>query len=273
MALGSSYNSNGGGNNRSYSNSNNQNNTLYNPTYYSRLSIRNPVDNLRLSFNYWNGTLRMSISEAGTAQDGRNNELAYIHLSPTKARLFATCVDRIITNPESSNIFGVDTGTGETRGMIAIGRDMGKPYLVIAKVNANGQYESNQRFNFNMNYQYLLQINDISKLGFKKEYDDSLELNQLKDLLEDYARYASGAAAYFYHDIGRYEAARSSNLIRKIGEKVGAIDKNYNGGGGSNNSFFSSASNEYSEPSSNGNKANTGRNAYKSITNLEDELG
>ena len=265
MALGNSYNSNGG-NNRSYSNSNNQNNTLYNPTYYSRISIKNPVDNLKLSFNYWNGTLRMAISEY------RNNELAYIHLSPTKARLFATCVDRIISDSETSSIFGVDTGTGETRGMIAIGRDMGKPYLVIAKVNANGQYESNQRFNFNMNYQYLLQINDISKLGFKKEYDDSLELNQLKDLLEDYARYASGASAYFYHDIGRYEAARSSNLIRRIGEKVGAIDKNYNGGGASNNSFFSSASNEYSEPSSN-NRSNTGRNSYKPITNLEDELG
>ena len=103
MALGNSYNSNGG-NNKSYSNSNNQNNTLYNPTYYSRISIKNPVDNLKLSFNYWNGTLRMAISEAGNAQEGRNNELAYIHLSPTKARLFATCVDRIISDSETSSI-------------------------------------------------------------------------------------------------------------------------------------------------------------------------
>ena len=138
MALGSTYNNS---NNRSYSN-NNQNNTLYNPTYYSRLSIKNPVDNLRLSFTFWNGTLRLSISEAGTAQDGRNNELAYIHLSPTKARIFSACVKRIIENPEAVDIFGVDTGTGETRGLIAIGRDMGKPYLVIAKVDANGKYES-----------------------------------------------------------------------------------------------------------------------------------
>ena len=30
------------------------------------------------------------------------------------------------------------------------------------------------------------QINDIVKLGYKKEYDNSLELNQLKDILEDY---------------------------------------------------------------------------------------
>ena len=267
MALGSTYNNS---NNRSYSN-NNQNNSLYNPTYYSRLSIKNPVDNLRLSFTFWNGTLRLSISEAGTAQDGRNNELAYIHLSPTKARIFSACVKRIIENPEAVDIFGVDTGTGETRGLIAIGRDMGKPYLVIAKVDANGKYESNQRFNFNTDYHYSLQINDIVKLGFKKEYDNYLELNQLKDLLEDYSRNASCAAAYFYHDTARYETAKASNLIRKIGEKVGAIDKSYNGV--SNNSYFSSVNNGYSESSNNKSDNNTGRNNYKPITNLEDELG
>ena len=204
MALGNTYN-----NNRSYSNLNNQNNTLYNPTYYSRLSIKNPTDNLRLSFTYWNGTLRLSISEAGNIQDGKNNELAYIHLSPTKARIFSNCINKIIENPETPDIFGVDTGAGETRGLIAIGRDMGKPYLIIAKVDANGKYESNQRFNFNIDYHYLLQINDIVKLGFKKEYNNFVELNQLKDLLEDYSRNASCAAAYFYHDIGRYTHRRT----------------------------------------------------------------
>ena len=267
MALGSSYSNNSS--NRS-SNYNNQNNSMYNPTYYSRLSIRNPLDNLRLSFNFWNGTLRVSISEAGTAQEGRNNELAYIHLSPTKARLFADCVERIIKDPETFDIFGVDTGTGETHGLIAIGRDMGKPYLIIAKVNSDGKYESNQRFNFNNDYQYLLQINDITKLGYKKEYDNSLELNQLKDILDDYSRFSSGAAGYTFYDIGRYESAKISNIIRSIAEKVGASNKNYNIGS-SNNSFFASAENEYNEPTKS--TQNTGRNSYKPITNLEDELG
>lgn len=267
MALGSTYNN---GSNRNNYSGNNQNNTLYNPTYYSRLSIRNPVDNLRLGFNFWNGTLRVSISEAGNAQEGRNNELAYIHLSPTKAKLFAECVDRIEDDKETFNIYGVDTGTGETRGMIAIGRDMGKPYLVIAKVTADGKYESNQRFNFNNDYQYLLQINDLAKLSYKKEYDNSIELDQLKDILEDFARYSSGAAGYTFYDIGRYEAARSSNIIRSIAEKTGAYSGNNRNSSGSSNSFFSSAENEYSEPSK---STNTGRNTYKQITNLEDELG
>lgn len=268
MALGSSYSnrsSSSGYNNQNNSNSN------YSPTYYSRISIRNPIDNLRLSFNFWNGTLRVAISEAGNAQEGRNNELAYIHLSPTKARLFADCVGRIIADPETFDIFGVDTGTGETHGLIAIGRDMGKPYLVIAKVNSDGKYESNQRFNFNNDYQYLLQINDIVKLGYKKEYDNSLELNQLKDILDDYARYSSGAAGYTFYDIGRYEANRTSSVIRSIAEKVGASTRSYGGNGGSSNSFFASAEKEYDEPTKS--TQNIGRNSYKPITNLEDELG
>ena len=149
---------------------------------------------------------------------------------------------------------------------------MGKPYLVIAKVNSDGKYESNQRFNFNNDYQYLLQINDIVKLGFKKEYDNSIELDQVKDLLEDYARFSSGAAGYTFYDIGRYEAAKTSNLIRNIAEKVGASNgRSYNNGSGSSNSFFASAENEYSEPTKN--TQNTGRNNYKPVTNLEDELG
>ena len=263
MALGGNYNN--GGNRNSYSGNNNQNNTMYNPTYYSRISIKNPIDNLRLSFNYWNGTLRISISESGNAQEGRNNELAYIHLSPTKARLFADGVKKIIDDPETFDIFGVDTGTGETRGLIAIGRDMGKPYLVIAKVNPNGQYESNQRFNFNVDYQYMLQINDLTKLNFKKEYNNTIELNQLKDLLEDFARFSSGAAAATIYDLGRYESARSSNMIRRIAEKTGAYTSNNNGG----NSYFSG--NNDVEPS---NRSNNSRpNNYKPITNLEDELG
>ena len=85
------------------------------------------------------------------------------------------------------------------------------------------------------------------------------------------SRNASCAAAYFYHDIARYETAKASNLIRKIGEKVGAIDKSYNGV--SNNSYFSSVNNGYSESSNNKSDNNTGRNNYKPITNLEDELG
>ena len=153
MALGSNY-----------QNNNQNQNSMWEPSYYSRLRIKNPEQNLALTFTFWKGTLKVSITETGSSQEGRNNELAYIHLSPTKARILAEGVKRVSANSEGKEIYGVDTGTGETRGFIAIGREMGKPFLFIAKVNSNGSYESSQRFDFNNNYNYLLGVHDQANL-------------------------------------------------------------------------------------------------------------
>lgn len=260
MALGNNYQGN------------NQNQSMWEANYYSRIRIKNPEDNLALTFTYWKGTLKIAIIEAGSSQEGRNNELAYIHLSPTKASIFAECVRRVISNPEGSETYGVDTGVGETRGFIAIGRNIGVPYLFIAKVNSQGGYESSQRFVFNNNYNYLLNVHDINKLSCQKEYMNSVELTQFLNLLEDYARSASGAIGASFYDIGRYENAKLSNMIRKIGEKTGAIEPGrYNGGGRSNNSFFNGVGSEYSQPTGN---SNTGKKSqYQSIDDLESELG
>ena len=266
MALGSSYQSNG----------NNQNgNSMWEASYYSRLRIKNPEENLALTFTFWKGTLKVSIIEAGNAQEGRNNELAYIHLSPTKARILAEGVQRIIAGGESKDVFGVDTGTGETRGFIAIGRDMGKPFLFIAKVNSAGKYESSQRFDFNTDYNYMLKVFDVANLKCQKEYMNNVELQQFADVLSDYARCASGAMGASMYDIGRYEAAKLSNMVRKIAEKTGAIDgKSYDSGRG-NNAFFDGASaqgNGDYEPSNN-NGGTSHKSRYQSIDDLESEIG
>lgn len=264
MALGSTYQGNGGQNN----------NTMWEPSYYSRLRIKNYEENLALSFTFWKGTLKVSISESGSAQEGRNNELAYIHLSPTKARILAEGVTRVANDPDTKDVFGVDTGSGETRGFIAVGREMGKPFLFIAKVNNKGVYESSQRFNFNMDYNYLLKVHDIANLKFQKEFMNCVELQQFAELLNDYARCASGAMGAAMYDIGRYEAAKLSNMVRKVAEKTGAIEpgKYGNGGGRSNNSFFNNADAEYSNPEPNGGSG-AHRSRYQSIDDLENELG
>ena len=156
MALGSNY-------------QNGNQNGMWEPSYYSRLRIKNPEQNLALTFTFWKGTLKVAITETGSSQEGRNNDLAYIHLSPTKAHILAEATKRVASNPEGKEIFGVDTGIGETRGFIAIGREMGKPFLFIAKVNSNGGYESSQRFDFNINYNYMLNVHDLTNLKCQKE--------------------------------------------------------------------------------------------------------
>lgn len=254
----------------SYSNQGNNQNSMWEPSYYSRLRIKNPVENIGLTFIFWKGTLKVSIAETGSAQEGRNNELAYIHLSPTKARILAEAVQRVIANPEGKDIYGVDTGTGETRGFIAIGREQSVPFLFIAKVNGQGGYESSQRFTFNADYNYLLKVHDLAKLKCQKEFMNQVELQQFADLLNDYARFASGALGASFYDIGRYEAAKLSNMVRKIGEKTGALDANYRGNGSGNNSFFKNVDAEAEKPSNaGGNK----KSSYQSLTDLDEYLG
>lgn len=262
MALGSNY-------------QNQQNNqSLNTPNYYSRMRIKNPKENMVLSFTFWNGTLKLTLNEY--SNDGKTNELAYIYLSPTKARIFGEGIKKVMADEESSDIYGVDTGSGEVRGLIAIGRDKGNPFLFIGKVNGDGSYETSARFNFNVDYNYLLKVHDLSNLKYQKDYMNNVELNQILDLMNDFARYSSGAAGAAMYDIGRYESAKVMNLMKRIADSVGANtgggnDNRNSGGGKRNNSFFNGADSEYSNPSSN--NSNKSKSRYQNIDDLENELG
>lgn len=104
---------------------------------------------------------------------------------------------------------------------------------------------------------------------------NNIELDQFCGILEDYARFASGALGASFYDIGRYENAKLSNMVRSIGIKTGAIDPNKygNGGGRSNNSFFNNVGSEYEQPSSSAGNSSSGRSRYQNIDDLESELG
>lgn len=259
MALGGNYNS-----------QNNGNNGPNNPTYYSRLRIKNYENHTMLSFNYWKGTLKIIITEpSDNNSNSRPNELASIYMSPTKARILAEGVARIISSREDK-VYGVDTGTGNIKGFIAIGRSKGDPFLFIGKVNADGKYELNQTFNFNTNSNFLFDVKDLANIKFQKEALENVELQEFMDLLNDYARAASGAIAASVHDINFYENNRFTGLVRSIANKVGAGNGCNNNGGG-NNHFFDNANSEYSEPSHNS-QNNARTNRYESIDDLEDAL-
>ena len=235
------------------------NSQMNDPSSYSRVCIKNRRDKMSFGGTFWKSTLKVSITETDNTT-GKGNDLAYIYLSPTKAQILANAVIRIINNPESDDVFGVDTGTGEIRGFIAIGRNNGIPFLFIAKVNSDGQYESSQRFNFNVNYNYLLKVHDIDSLKCQKEYMNDVELNQFANLLLDYSRSASGALGASFYDIGRYETAKLTNMIRRIADKVGAEKDS------KSNSFFNNLNQKPEVPS-------RSQNIYSSIDDLDERLG
>lgn len=267
MALGNNnyQNNNRGGNGNG--------NQSLDANYYSRLRINNANDGLSLTFLFWRGLLKICITEMNNnGGNNQSNELASIFLSPTKARLASDCIGRIIADPETIEVYGINTGIGEVNGFMAIGRDAGRPYIIIAKVSKDG-YESTQRFNFNYDYNYILQVNDLNNLKFKKEYNNNVELQALKDIIDDYSRAVSGAYGASFYDIGRYENARTTNLIRKIAETVG-VESNHNNNGNSYNrsnnngsSYFNNGNNaEHS------NSATPKRSSANVITDLESEF-
>ena len=218
---------------------------LYEQTYYSRLRFKNDADKLQIGFSYWKGTLKMSVTEIPKNYDNSGaakvDELAYIHLSPTKALMMSHIVQEYIDDPGKSDAHGINTGASDVQGLLAMGRENGVPYLIIAKVDANGAFLQQQRFNFNNDYNYDLSFSDVNKLIFSKNYDNMIELQLFKQILVDYASSSNGAVGYSTWDIARYEQAKQNNTIWKIAEKVG-VEKGGNSGtrstGSANGSYF-----------------------------------
>lgn len=220
----------------------NQNsNEMYEANFYPRLKFRNDDDKLELRFSLWKGSLKIAISEKPTGGSDKPKEYAYIHLSPTKAKIMSQLIKNVKENPDDHQIYGINTGVGETRGLITIsnGND-GVPYTVIGKVDSDGSFVQSQRYNFNTNYHYSLVIDDIQNLSFSKAYHDDTELDQLQHALEDFARHSNGMMAASVWDIGRYELNKMNKLTYKIAEKLGVETQksgsSYNRGG--SNSFF-----------------------------------
>lgn len=231
---------------------NNQNgrNNSYDPTYYSRISFKNESDKLRLGFSVWKGCLKLAVSELKAfdgSGGGRAEDLAYIHLSPTKALIMSEYVKEVISKPDSTQILGVNTGASDTNGLLAIAREAdGQPYLIIAKIDKDGNFVQQQRFNFNFHYHYGLKIHDLKDLSFEKDFDDNAELTQLQQMLEDFARSSNGTYGASVWDIGRYEFnGKVIKPVSMIMEKLG-IERKGNGGAGgrgySNDGFFNNNS-------------------------------
>ena len=268
MALGSNYQDNRG-------NYNNQNSTsMTNPTYYSRLRIRNFDTKLDINFQYWNGTLAVAIQESQNNSGGKGAELARIHLSPNKAKLLADCVQHVIDETDSSTVYGVDTGFGESRGLFAIGRESGIPFVLIGKVDKNGNFESSQRYVFAEKNHYSLQFSDLENLKFIKNYDESIELIQLRDIFTDFARSSNGAYAYNTQDINRYEAGKLTAMVRGIMQAANAkpVYNNPNSNRSGEGFFDNGGSSNNGGSLRNNNSNNNSNKSYQKIDDLENEL-
>lgn len=234
MAIGdysnnTSTNSNGGNNGK-----------LFEQTYYSRLKIRNIDNKLTLSVNFRSGLMIIDVSEQ---KDGFKYEsLGTIHLSPTKAALFANEIAKFKNYYLHETIvpgkaFGVNAGMNEKVSYIGIHADNSRNILLtVGKIDGSGNILEQVTIPMNKEYHYSLEWDNISEMDLAKVYDDMIELDQLHNTLHDFGRYMNGALAYSVADLTRYDNARILGKMDPIYDKLGIERKT------SNNSFGNSRS-------------------------------
>lgn len=237
MAIGNNYQNNNSGN------SNNGNGRgLYENTYYSRLRFKN--DNLALNVSFRAGLLILEISEV---KEGFKYEaLETIHISPTKAKLFAEEISKFKKYYAEGNIvegraFGVNAGMNEKVSYIAIHANEDKDILItIGKIDGQGNILEQATTALNRDYHFALEWNDVRNMDVEKVYNDVIELDQLYEIVLDFSRHMNGVMAYSVADLTRYDNARILSKMDPIYDKLGIERRSSNGNSsyGTGNSFL-----------------------------------
>lgn len=237
MALGDQYN-------------NNKKN--YQPTVYSQYSLSNAqseLDPTKLAIRYWNNLLVFSIYPKIENSDVENPRWDFqngisIYLSPFKALMFEKELIDFLKNPDTYNNRGVETSSG---GLITIsnGKDfnISSPLLMIRKTDSTGHVESS--FAYQIRSKYFKSIRNFDEKEPEKtqiQYYDSIEIESLILILDQYTKAMSGAGAYAVIDNSKYDNSRINTKIGLIADKLG-VEFKKNGGNKSSNSFFSKLGN------------------------------
>lgn len=229
MAIGGTYNGNNGDNNGKRQ--------LYENTYYSRMRIKNDGAKMALGFSYRSGLLIAEISEI---KEGFQYEaLESIYISPTKAMLLSKEIKKFKAylsegDIEPNKAFGVTAGMGEKVSYIGFHANKDKQILVtIGKIDGSGNITNAATIPFNSEYHFAVEWDNIESMDLGKIYYDNIELDQMSQMLEDFARYMNGALAYSVIDLARFDVAGIKGKMDPIYDKLGIEKRTY----GSNKSY------------------------------------
>lgn len=254
-------------------NYNNSNKAEYkDPTVYSNYTFSNPeskVDATKLSFKYWKNSLAISISPRKNTNDSTisydyQNQIT-IYLSHTKARILAEQIKALLSDEKLDSV-GVNSGSS----IITINR--GTKYgtsnfvMEIVGLGEDGSATGSIAYEFKGNgYHYgICNIeNNGGALGFDRIDYNTLELEQLITLLEEYYKAMTGAVAFSVVDQNKYGSDRT---LDKIAEKLGVNQNNGNGNNYNRNSYFDNPNNARNTSSANTNIDQVG------IDEIENEL-
>ena len=226
-------------------------NKLYEPTYYSRVKIRNDETNTNLSINYRSGLMIIDINNVDQSNGFKVESAATIYLSPAKAHLLVSEMNAFLKYREEKKIdenkaFGVNTGMGEKVSFVAFSTNSKKDIIMtIGKFDGQGVVTESKSYTFAKDYNYSLEWSNLSANELNKVYDNNLDILTLKQAIEDFGRGMSGAFGYSTLDLNRYEYNKEIRKFDQIFDKLGIERRSYGNGnynGGGTNNFLSNAS-------------------------------
>ena len=215
MAIGDGYQS---------SNGSGENNKLFEQTYYSRFSIRN--EDKQLSIWYRSGLMVLELNSIDQ-NTYKRNAIGNIYLSPMKAQMFAGEIVKFKEYRNNDKIkenvaFGVTGGMKEKVSYVGLHTNKNKDiFLTIGKFDENGQIVESNTIQFNKDYNYSIEWEDISKMKLERVFDNDLELNMLHTAVAEFARNMNGAAGYATADLTKFDHARIMRKMDPIYDKLG----------------------------------------------------
>ncbi len=262
----------------------NKGRTTYTPIRY--INTESNVDKTRLSYEYWNSTLKIKITNR---KDTGNSEVVFdeldstvIFLTPDKAKIFANVVRNFLKDPIKYNNSGVNT----TKGVVTLnnGAQHGttNPCLIIRQIDpTDGTIQKTYAYEFKTDYHYAivnLDASDNEIKAYEKDFESyrNLEIEQLLIMLDNFVNastYAYAAAA------GKANEFRETVLNNKIDSIMNKLGVEYSGRSQNRNytgSFFDN--NGRTNNNGNGNMMNgsgngtnyEGANKYNQLSSLDD---
>jgi hypothetical protein len=224
-------------------------NKIYDPTYYSRLTLKNS-DSKRLSISYRSGLMILEIGKSiGSGDSFKVETEETIYLSPMKAHILTNQINSFIEYKKAGNIdpkkaFGVNAGMGEKVTYIAFSADTdGSNVITIGKFDGKGVIVESASFRMSIDFNYALNWDDLAANNLTKVFDNDAEIIMLRNAIADFSRSMSGAYGYSAFDINRYEQNKANKRIDQIFDALGIERQNYGGNKSfSQNNFLNNTS-------------------------------
>ncbi len=216
------------------------------------------VDPSKLQITFWSGMIVLSIAPIKNSNGDKiefdyDNQIS-VYLTHTKAKMLSEEIRYLLSNYDSCNNVGVDSGSD---GLVVFhnGKEFGvdHPVIAIYRINKDGVVTSSCAYEFNTSYHYSIRNFNNNNSQFDRYYHDNLEIEQLLMILDEFVKCKTFAQSYAcletFNKTG--QLAKMDTLLNHFGlaENKPNYSNRSNGTSYFNNKSSSNANSSYNQSS------------------------